>query len=74
MCMFLCCKVPERTLKLTTIDQRRKVIAYFDSPRLAKVGVGLSKYDNGTYTKHLHKTNTFDGRNSIVLTVKPCLP
>ena len=38
------------------------------------MGAGLSKYDNGTYAKNLHKTNFFDGRNSIVLTVKPCLP
>ena len=48
--------------------------AILDSPRLAKAGAGLSKYDNGTNAKHLHKTNIFDGRNSIVLTVKPCLP
>ena len=44
---------------------------FFYSPRLA-IGAGLSKYDNGTYTKHLHKTkrhdSTFDGRNSIVIT------
>ena len=47
--------------------------AIFDSPRLAIVG-----YDNGTYTKHLHKTkrhdSIFDGRNSKVIIVKPCLP
>ena len=42
----------------------------FDSPCLAKVGAGLLKYDNGTYTKHLHKTNIFDGRNSIVINSK----
>ena len=30
----------------------------FDSPRLAKVGQACQ-----TYTKHLHKTNNFDGRN-----------
>ena len=81
---FVFDKVPERTLKLTTIGQRRKVIAYcwadgkllfLTLPASLKGGgAGLSKYDNGTYTKNLHKTNIFDGRNLIVLTVKPCLP
>ena len=37
-------------------------------PNLAYCAIFLNKlvnlYDNGTYTKHLHKTNIFDGRNS----------
>ena len=58
-------------IKLTTIGQRQNVIAYCwaDGKLLFFIlptslsGAGLSKYDNGTYTKHLHKTNIFDGRN-----------
>ena len=76
---FVFDKVSERTLKLTTIGPPAKDNAgpmvscyFFNSPRLA-IGTGLSKYDNGTYTKHLHKTkrhdSIFDGR-----IVKPCLP
>ena len=84
---FVFDKVPEITLKLTTIGHRRKVIAYcwadgkllfFFSRLLLKWGrLQLSKYDNGTYIKHLHKMklhdSIFDGRNSVI-TVKPCLP
>ena len=61
---FVIDKVPERTLKLTTVGHRRKVIAYcwadgkllflFSPPHYS--GAGLSKYDDGTFTKHLHKT------------------
>ena len=64
---FVFDKVPARTLKLTTIGHRRRVIAYcwadgkllfFILPASSYSGTGFSKYDNGTYTKHLHKTKT----------------
>ena len=80
MCMFceiirFLDKVSERTLKLTTIGQRRKVIVYCwaDGKLLFLIPPASLIYDKGTYTKHLHKTNIFDGRNSIVITVKPCV-
>ena len=65
---FVFDKVPERTLKLTTIGLPAKgkrilldgKLLFFILPASPYSGAGLSKYDNGTYTKHLHKTKRHD--------------
>ena len=75
MCIFVKSfvfdKVPERTLKLTTIDQRQKVIAYcwadvqllfLNPPPLAKVGQACQDMVMGlTLSIYTKRTFLMDG-------------
>ena len=42
------------------VKSAQKIFMFFYHWRPAQVQAGLSKYDNGTYTKHLHKTIRHD--------------